>query len=136
MGKVSGTLVAIWVSAGLLISMIAIIPLAVDDLQSTCRTNDKGQNYCRYKGQIPRIYVNQEGLVLVYFEATFDKKSAAEKGYEIGNGSAGALLTVGTPASEEMLNMIRLAYTEGRDVEIHMRDVHSGYLLIDRVWMN
>jgi hypothetical protein len=105
--------------------------------ESPCRTNDSGDNYCRYKGLIEGVYVNSTGLQLFYIEDEFTIMEAKEKGFTIENGQAVSLLMngYGSAGATRMAELLEFAYANSVPVEIHMRNTEQGYLLVDRIWV-
>jgi hypothetical protein len=101
---------------------------------SICRTNESGASYCRYKGEVPKMYINSEGLVLFYLDVPFDLENAKEKGYVIKNGGALALKIDNNDNSLLLLKFLEKAYENRDTVEIHARSTKDGFLVIDRVW--
>jgi hypothetical protein len=105
--------------------------------ESLCRTNDSGDNYCRYKGLIEGVYVNSTGLQLFYIEDEFTIVEAKDKGFTIENGQAVSLLMngYGSAGATRMAELLEFAYANSVPVEIHMRNTEQGYLLVDRIWV-
>ncbi len=104
------------------------------EAESICRTNDKSQSYCRYKGKVSQLYANSDGFNLYFFETPFRLNDAKEKGYNILSGAAG-LVFQDDLEKKAIQKSLELAFENNLSVEIHMRNVEKGYLEIDRVWV-
>jgi len=104
--------------------------------ESICRTSDNGSHYCRYKGKIEQTYVNSDGLALYFINEPFDETDVSNKEF-VGVKSFGAV-SLGveeTEINKEMRALLKDAFLENKKVELHMRKVKSGYLMIDRMWI-
>ena len=100
-----------------------------------CRTNESGNSYCRYRGNIDGVYLNKDGLALFFLNSSFSKNEASEKGFDITSVDAVALRPGNSDAQKLLYDMLNKANELQSDVEIHMRSVDSGYLSVDRVWL-
>lgn len=102
---------------------------------ASCRVNDSGHAYCKYVGKVSHIYVNNDGLALVLFRDDFSAEELVLGNFEPSVTNAMALDLSRSEREIEMWNVVKLAYDEGDIVELHARDVKSGYLHFDRVWI-
>jgi hypothetical protein len=103
--------------------------------ESLCRTNDSGSSYCRYKGAIGKYYINSDGLALFYIGDDFDKKEALDKGYDITSVDVVAVQLGAGKFEDEKYTALVNAFDKADHVEIHMRRVEKGFLIVDRVWV-
>ena len=99
-----------------------------------CKPSETSTPYCKYIGPVNKLYVNQEGLALLFLDASILPSDAAMFGYEIRNGSAFAV-DLSSPHGHDMYDLIKLAFANGDIVEVHARATTHGYMLIDRVWI-
>ncbi len=101
-----------------------------------CRTLAEG-NYCLYEGKVRSLYARSNNLMLIYFDATFDPAVAANVGFNVTSGNAAAFLMTDAPEFAKLLYSTALAaQSTGRNIKLQMRDTVSGYLKIDRIWLD
>ena len=129
--KVKGILL---VSCLLILALGMIYSYSLNQSIALCKPSETSTPYCKYIGPVNKLYVNQEGLVLLFLNVSISTSDAAYYGYNIRNGSAFAV-DLNSPHGHEMYELIRLAFTNGDNVEVHARATTHGYMLIDRVWI-
>ena len=101
-----------------------------------CRTLAEG-NYCVYEGKVRSLYVRANGLILIYFDAAFDPAIATNVGFNVSTGNATAFLIADAPDFGKLLYSTALAaQSTGRNIKLQMRGTVSGYLKIDRIWLD
>lgn len=94
-------------------------------------------NYCNYKGKVQRVYINDSGLILVYFDADASIEGAAAVGFSISQPSAGGyLLQTNADFAKLLYSTALAAKASGSEIGLQMRGTVSGYLKIDRIWMD
>ena len=103
---------------------------------AVCKNSTSDTPYCRYKGTIEKLYVNSDGLVLIFINDDFSLEQAKKYGYEIKTGNVIAYPLKGENSiSTNMLDFVKIAFSKQLDVEIHARNVFKGYLTVDRIWV-
>lgn len=120
-----------------LLGLLTLMPFSGTLLagQPTCKYSSGGAPFCSYKGKVKRVYVNDKGHILLYFDATLPASEAEKVGYSITWGSAAIYKISNNPDFAKMLySTILAAKSQDRNVSVQMRGVSSGYLTIDRVW--
>lgn len=101
----------------------------------TCHENSGG-NYCSYKGMVDRIYMNDAGLILIYFDTQLPIETAGAVGLSVTYGNAGSYLLSSNPEFAKILYSTALsAKAAGLPITLQMRGNQSGYLKIDRFWL-
>ena len=100
-----------------------------------CKSSKTSTPYCKYNGNITKVYLNAQGLVLVYLNADFSTKSAKEYGYNVGSGSIVSLNIIENKADLHLYQTILFAMDEELAVELHARNTLSGYMKLDRIWL-
>jgi hypothetical protein len=107
-----------------------------DNNNAVCKDSASDTPYCRYKGTIEKLYVNADGLVLIFINDDFSLEQAKKYGYEIKTGNVIAYPLRGENSiSATMLDFFKIAFSEQLNVEIHSRNVVKGYLTVDRIWV-
>jgi hypothetical protein len=105
--------------------------------ETTCRTNNKNINYCKYEGSIETLYINNTNTLIVYFEERINTFHVKEFGFDIDSDRGSALNL--TPENNIFFTLVYKtlleAKTHDREVIIHMRKVDKGFLIIDRLWL-
>jgi len=123
-----------------ILSLLAIVFLTVksdvfSSVKAYCKASGTDTNYCKYEGKITGIYLNSDNLYLIFLESSFSTENAKEYGYSINSGKAIALSTDKNPTREQFMTMLNIALINDLSVEIHARDVNSGYMELDRLWV-
>ncbi len=96
-----------------------------------------GSPYCKYSGYVNRLYVNASGLILLYFDTPMAAGAATSVGYTAASTGAAAIVISENPEFANLFYSTALAaQASQRKVSIQMRDSHSSYLKIDRIWLN
>lgn len=96
-----------------------------------------GSYYFHYNGPVKSVYVNESSLVLIYFDQPMLVEEASACGLTITSGAAGSYVIDDNPEYAKMLYSTALtAQASGRNISIQMREVRSGYLKIDRIWLS
>lgn len=105
--------------------------------EALCKTSSTSTPYCKYKGKISQLYINQQGLALAFIESPIDPEEAKKFGYNINSGQAFAVqLSLGNERIKDKFYQTLLsAFNQQHTVELHARRVASGYLEIDRIWL-
>lgn len=102
-----------------------------------CKSSADGSHYCRYKGPIERAYLNKDGLALFFLDAKVKSEELDRRGFVGVKSFDGVALNVNdSEINKSMSKLIEKAFFERKKVELHMREVSSGYLVVDRVWVN
>ncbi|MEQ9509015.1 MAG: hypothetical protein RLN92_08230 [Alloalcanivorax xenomutans] len=103
--------------------------------EPTCHVSSAAP-YCSYKGKVKRVYVNETGLILVYFDTPMPSGAPSSVGIGgVSNHAAGAVSYQDKPEFANFLySTVLAAQTTERDVQIQMRGTIGGYLKIDRIW--
>lgn len=119
--------------------LLSIIGLTLSNLASAaptvCSTNHGG--YCQYTGKVKQIYVNSAGIIIMYFDSTFDVSTAHDAGFpQITINNAAAIQIADNPEFAKLFYSTALAaQSTGRSVTVQMRNNVSGYLKLDRIWL-
>jgi hypothetical protein len=102
----------------------------------TCHDNS-GSPYCRYTGEIDRLYINYSNVILMYFESSINTSDASSVGFAINSGEAAALRIADGNAefARAFYSTALAAKLSGSKVSVQMRGTESGYLKIDRIWI-
>lgn len=106
-----------------------------------CDDNGKTKPYCQYKGRIVGLYINQEGLLTAELARPFSLEQFAKIGLD-GNTVKLTHIAVSTKIdspgdvlpTQTMQSWLTKAYQDGYEIQVHLREVKDGYLLIDRMW--
>jgi len=105
--------------------------------EPTCHTSSAAP-YCYYLGKVQKLYVNENGVMLLYFDTPMASGAPASVG--IGGVSkfvAGAVSYKDKPEfASYFYSMALAAQTTDNDVKIQMRETVGGYLKIDRIWVD
>lgn len=101
-----------------------------------CKESNSSTPYCKYVGPVNKLYINEQGLALIFLEQPFGVESAKSHGYNAKSGAAMALDIKNNTMDLEMYRLLVTAFDEEAQVEIHARSVKSGYMKIDRVWLS
>ena len=115
-------------------SLLAIRPALAG--QPTCQQN-QGSPYCQYIGAVEQAYINEDGVILLYFDTALDLTSPSSVGITgVTRDAAAAYKFDDDPEYAKLLYAsILSAQARGVNVAIQMRRVYSGYLVIDRIWV-
>jgi len=121
----------------LIIALFAYKTYESTNVEAICKSSETSTPYCRYKGEIDKIYINSNGLALVFLNKKFNLEDAKEFGYVVSTGNIVAIdLNNQTQFSRELFDMATLALQQDLFVEIHARGTTNGYLVVDRIWVN
>ncbi|MFA0813455.1 hypothetical protein [Microbulbifer epialgicus] len=118
--------------------LMAVVALLIaNNLQAGTPTCHSGSDaYCQYVGKVERVYVNNDNLILLYFDTPVPLSVPASIGLSVGSGFAAAVDADENPEFAKMLYSTALtAQASGRSVTIQMRGIQNGYLKIDRIWL-
>lgn len=93
--------------------------------------------YCQYQGKITRAYINEDNLMLIYFEQPFDVAITATAGITgVSNGQAGSyIITDNQNYSEFLYSTALTALAAEKTVIMQFYEARSGYLKIDKIWI-
>ncbi len=101
-----------------------------------CQLSASNNPYCSYKGKVKNIYINSGNLILIYFDTPVDINVPKEFGYNVRYAGATAYLVDDNPEFAKLFYSTALsAQASGRDISIQMKEVQSGYLKFDRIWL-
>lgn len=121
----------------LIIAVFAYKTYVSTNSEVICKSSEATTPYCRYKGEIDKIYINSNGLALVFLNKHFNVEDAKKFGYDVTAGNIVAIdLNNKTLFSRELFDMATLAFQQDLFVEIHARGTINGYLTVDRIWVN
>ena len=120
----------------IVIILILMLSNSVWAAKPVCTSHSSG-DYYDFTGNISRVYINNSNVILIYFDQGVSVSEAAACGFSITNGSA-ALYTLDTnPDFAKLLYSTALAaHASNKQVTMQMRSVVSGYLMVDRIWIN
>jgi hypothetical protein len=92
--------------------------------------------YCQYNGYVQNLYINSGNVILVYFDTAMDEGEWEKAGVAATQRSAAAILVDENPEFAKMFYSTALsAQATKRKISVQLRGVHSGYLKIDRIWL-
>jgi hypothetical protein len=102
-----------------------------------CKTSKTSSPYCKYIGKISKVYVNSDGLVLIFLDKNIPIEMAKKYNYEINSGQAIAfeITPENSYLTSKIHNMVMSAITHNMEVEIHSRKTIKGYMKLDRIWL-
>lgn len=116
-------------------SLLAAEPILAGE--PTCQLYQGANPYCQYTGLVQRAYVNESGVILLYFDTALDLSSPSDVGITgVTQAAAAAYHYDDNPEYAKLLYAsILSAQARGVPVIIQMRRAYSGYLVIDRIWV-
>jgi hypothetical protein len=122
-------------SAGILLALLLSGNSWAD--QPTCQYTSGGAPFCSYQGKVTKAYINDQGMVLLYFDQNMDSSAPGSVGISgVSRNFAAAYPVAEDPEFAHMLYASMLsAQAAGKRVTIQMRDTYGGYLKIDRIWV-
>ena len=118
----------------ILILMSGIL-LSKDKSEALCKASESSTPYCKYTGKIEKVYLNSEGLALIYLGADFSKSGAKQFGYEVSSSKIMAIDVTENELNRLIYQSIVSAMAEDYSVEFHARGTLNGYIKLDRVWI-
>lgn len=118
----------------LVLALGCVFALQSKESIAICKPSKTSTPYCKFVGKTTRVYLNNDGLGLVFIDSSIDIKSASSFGYDISSGNAFAF-DINDSESKAMLDMMLVAHQHNLNVEVHAREVKDGYLLADRIWI-
>jgi hypothetical protein len=103
----------------------------------TCHPHSGGP-YCKYTGKVQRLYMNEGNVILMYFDSPVLTSELANVDWNITSNSAAALKISESNSdfAKTFYSTAMAALLSGHTVSIQMRGAQSGYLKIDRIWLN
>jgi hypothetical protein len=106
--------------------------------EALCKESQSGTPYCKYTGKIKNLYVNKNGLVLMFLESPIPIEDALKYGYKISSGNAISMEinSSNTFLTSTIYMSLLSAFEDDLNVEVHMRSVKQGYMELDRIWFN
>ena len=120
------------------LNVILLLTLASGNAYSAspvCHTHPSG-NYCSYTGLVNKIYINKDGVILLYFDTPIDVGAANSFDMNITNGGATAYRLNDNPEFAKLLYSTALAaQATNRPVSLQMRGNYGAYLKFDRIWL-
>lgn len=118
----------------LLFACSLVMTLDVSAAAPICHSSHGG--YCTYTGTVKHIYVNSSNLILIYFDTPMAASEPAKAGFSASKTNAAAFVIGDNPEFAKLFYSTALAaQASGRKISIQMRDVYSGYLKFDRIWL-
>jgi hypothetical protein len=119
----------------LLIFLCVLFSFSANSAVPTCHESSSG-NYCTYTGLVNRIYINDSGMILIYFDEVMHVEAAAAVGISISKGNAATFVLQSNIEFSKLLYSTALAArASGTPISMQMRGAQNGYLKIDRIWM-
>ncbi len=119
----------------LVLVLAASFPSTVFAAKPVCYSSHNG--YCSYIGKVSRIYVNASNQILMYFDTPMDDGAWEVAGISAKHKSAAIIDINSKPEFAKLFYSTALAaQASKRNVQIQMRTVLNGYLVIDRIWLN
>jgi hypothetical protein len=94
--------------------------------------------YCQYDGRVVRAYINAYNQVILYFDAPVNPANAAAVGLTgVTVDNAAIYNTTANPEfARGLFASMLAAQARGATVTVQMFSVSSGYLVIDKIWVN
>lgn len=117
-----------------LLALGGVFFLKGDPSISICKPSQTSTPYCKFVGETTKVYLNSDGLGLVFINGNINIKSASDFGYVISAGNAFAF-DIKDNEGQAMFELAVLAHERGLTIEVHARETNSGYLLADRIWI-
>lgn len=92
--------------------------------------------YCAYTGKLSRVYINEDNLLLIYFEQTVDISLPATVGITgATNGTATKYsLNANAKFADYLYSTALTALAADKTVAMQFRQA-AGYLVVDRIWI-
>ncbi len=131
-------------SAILILNIVGFSAASASHLFCDANSGSTNGPYCQYSGTVDRLYFNDAGLLLMYFEHSENMSAAQNVGltcanndnstsFDIFYGGDSKNLAVG----EFFYSTLLTAKTSNAPVTILMRCKQGGNRLsIDRIWLN
>jgi hypothetical protein len=121
----------------LLFLIYLIFSAPVKAATSLCKGSETSTTYCKYIGKDEQIYINSDGLVLIFLEKEIPIDMAKEFGFSITSGKAVVFEVTEKNSYLTSLihNTVVEALTEKLEIEIHTRSTLKGYMKLDRIWV-
>ncbi len=117
-------------------SILLLVTFNVFAAAPTCQLTSSGSPYCQYNGKVNKIYINNNNLILLYFDTNLNLENAESVGYVPTNLTATAFYVSENPEFAKLFYSTALtAQASNRSVTIQMRGTTSGYLKFDRIWL-
>ncbi|MCO7224251.1 hypothetical protein [Pleionea sp. CnH1-48] len=118
----------------LIASALLLLQASAYANKPTCHSSNGG--YCSYTGEVARIYVNKSNLILMYFDTLMDVDEWEKAGLSARQTDATIVSLSDSPEFAKLFYSTALAaQASGRQVQIQMRGVKNGYLMVDRIWL-
>lgn len=120
----------------LLCSTVVLVAFEANAAPPTCHTHTSGP-YCQYVGTVEQAYVNDGGLILLYFDAPMQPGAPDAVGITgVTSTSAAAYLMQNNQEFAKLLYASLLAaQARGATIIVQLRGRYGGYLMIDRIWV-
>lgn len=121
----------------LLLFAIALTMVPQSAMAQTFTCSGSGP-HCQYTGKISRAYINEDNLMLIYFEQPFDIALPAAVGIlGVSRGDAGSYLTTNNHSYSEFLYSTALtALAADKTVVVQFFVAQSGYLRVNKIWID
>ncbi|WP_105900741.1 hypothetical protein [Vibrio gangliei] len=117
--------------------IIITISLSIKSFAANLACSDNLGGFCTYTGKIERVYVNDNNLILIYFESPLSSSEVSKSGLNVTKYEAAAYKLTDNPDFAKLFYSTALtAQSTQKTISIQMYDVLSGYLKFDRIWLN
>ena len=118
---------------GIIVGILLLVSLDVFSAAPSCHSNP---TYCQYTGKVSKIYTNNAGQILIYFDTSLNIPDAEAVGLSPSNGGAAVYPVSENPDFARMLYSTALAaQASKRNITIMTPSTYIGYLKIDRIWL-
>jgi hypothetical protein len=123
------------------IAILIILATAVDVAwagEPVCRFTNSDRAFCQYTGKVSRAYVNDGGMILLYFDTALDPAFLSEVGFASTTSTAAAAFFRNSDNADfanALYSSMLTAQARDTTVTVQMYTVRGGYLVIDRIWV-
>jgi len=115
---------------------ILLLVCSFDVMAGAPACHSSYDGFCEYKGKVHSLYINADGLILLYFDTLLPKGEEANAGLSVTDYSSAIVSLNGTPDFAKLFYSTALsAQASGREVTIQMRGTLAGRLKVDRIWI-
>lgn len=114
--------------------LMFIIPSFAHSAGLSCHSSHGG--YCQYLGKVSRLYVNGS-FMLLYFDTQINSDEISKSGLVVTNTDAATLsIKNNVEFSKMVYSTLLSAQATQRDVQVQMFSEESGYLKIEKIWLD
>lgn len=95
--------------------------------------------YCQYTGRVSMVYINEQNLILLYFDTPMDSSAPGSVGFSGVSyfSAAGYPLSNNPDFAKSLYASLLAAQARGANITVHMPAVvAAGYMKIDRIWVH